>query len=286
MFLSLVTGTWLAAVFKIIGRRKVRAGVVITVNYLAGAVSTALQCLGSGEAIRRYGEEGRNGGLLLLAGALLGLFMCVNLCYTEQSTKENGVGSTTFFNRIGFFPCVLVTAVLWGETLSPAQGVGLVLVLAALLEMVRSVQAIRVKSGSRILWLIGSTAMIEFMNRIFSRYFDPLAKPIFLLAAFMAALAASLLATAKEIKGNKKPVREEVLLGLALGVPNSFNTLLKLKSLETLPAAVVFSVFSVGTMALSVIIGAAVFKEKATKRTAVSVGLAAASIVLMCWPLG
>lgn len=286
LLLSVATGTWLAVVFKIIARKRVRADVVITINYMAGTFSAALQCLGSRQVIRRQGGGQSDWVSLLLAGALLGLFMRANLRCTEQSTKENGVGSTTFFNRIGFFPCVLATALLWRESLGPVQCAGLVLVLIALLEMVRSLQRIRIQNVTQILWLIGSTAMIEFMNRIFSRYFPAPRKPLFLLAAFLAALAASLAAAAAKRKEGLWPTREEVLLGLALGVPNSFNILLKLKSLETVAAAVVFSVFAVGTMTLSVILGVAAFREKANKRTAVSIGLAAASIVLMCWPSG
>lgn len=281
LLLLLVTGTWIAVIFKILNLKRVRAKLVICVSYMVGFVIMALNCLG----MPGYVRENRAGkaalGFIVLIGMIMGLFMCINLLYTERSTETNGVGSTTFFNRIGFFPCIILTAVLWKEIPDIGQVLGLVLVIISLLEMVRSFQEVSVSRVSMILWLVGSTAMIELMNRIFSRYCEAKLKPLFLLAAFAAALAVSLGAGFREMKQGERISRKELLFGLVLGVPNSFNNFLKLKSLETLSATTVFATFAVGTMAFSIMIGAAAFGERVNKRTAAAIGMAAVSIILM-----
>lgn len=276
--LSIATGTWIAVVFKLINRSSVRADCVICVNYVAASVLTLFSYL------RSAGFSGPPNGLgtwfPVLIGSLLGMFMRANLMYTEKSTMANGVGSTTFFNRIGFFPCVLLTAVLWREIPTTCQCAGLILVILSMLEMLKSLQGISLNRISTILFLMGSTTSLELMNRLFSRYCVKEQKPLFLLAAFLTALAISLAVIRKKHEGTKL-TRDELLLGLALGIPNTLNNSFKLKSMETLSATTVFASFAVGTMVLSVAAGAILFHEKIRKRTWFSMLLAAISIVLV-----
>lgn len=278
LILSVATGTWIAIVFKFINRGKVRAHMVICVNYVIAAALTALSCINSLKQAGGFG--GGSWGVAVVSGVLLGLAMRANLIYTEKSTAVNGVGSTTFFNRIGFFPCILVTAVLWREIPGAAQCVGLALVIVSMLEMVRSFGRISVSRISGILLLMGSTTALELMNRIFSRYCDQEQKPFFLLLSFLTALAVSAVVICK--KGRMGRItRKELLLGAALGIPNTLNNSLKLKSLETLSATTVFATFAVGTMVLSTVIGALLFKEKINRRTLFATALAAVSVALV-----
>ena len=167
LFLLICTGTWIATIFKFINMRHVRAGIVICINYLIGSLAAAISFF-AGTNIH-VSHDGSFAAMLILS-FILGIFMRTNLLVTDKSTVENGVGSTTFFNRIAFFPSVIISAVLWDGMPRPIQIAGLLLVIIAMLGMVKSMSGINVNEISLILGLIGSAAAIELCNKIFSVY--------------------------------------------------------------------------------------------------------------------
>ena len=282
LFLLICTGTWIATIFKFINMRHVRAGIVICINYLIGSLAAAISFF-AGTNIH-VSHDGSFAAMLILS-FILGIFMRTNLLVTDKSTVENGVGSTTFFNRIAFFPSVIISAVLWDGMPQPIQIAGLLLVIIAMLGMVKSMSGINVNEISLILGLIGSAAAIELCNKIFSVYFDAELKPIFLIGVFGSAFVTALAAI---LHGDGEPrgtiTTEEIIFGALLGIPNVLNNYFKLQSLEILPSAVVMASFAVGTMVLSAIIGVALFKEKINSLRLGAIILAVLSIVMINLP--
>ena len=282
LFSLICTGTWIATIFKVLNLRHIRAEVVICINYLIGSLAAAASLCAGPDIHASY--DGAFFVMLLLS-FILGVFMRTNLYVTDKSTAENGVGSTTFFNRIAFFPSVIISAVLWDGMPSPIQIAGLVLVIVAMLGMVRSMSGINVNEISLILGLVGSAAAIELCNKIFSVYFDAELKPIFLIGVIGSAFVTALIAIIVGGKGSRGRIRaEELIFGVLLGIPNVLNNYLKLRSLEQLPSAVVMASFAVGTMVLSAIIGWLVFGERISMLRLLAILLAVVSIVLINFP--
>lgn len=277
LILSLFTGTWIATIFKLINSRSVRVDAVICINYAVGAIAAAFGWIR--ESSGAYMWKGFP--LMLIVAFILGAFMRINLFFTDKSTIQNGVGSTTFFNRIGFFPCVIISSILWDGFPGMIQTAGLFLAVASMFEMVRSMTGINIRKLSLIIWLICSTAMIELSNKVFSVYFAPELKPLFLLITFCSAFIVAFIPLFKKKDSDFFIGKKELMFGIFLGIPNILNNYFKLKSLEYLPSSVVLASFAVGTMILSMIIGILIFGEQRNKRMMVAVGIAAVSIMMV-----
>ena len=277
LILSLFTGTWIATIFKLINSRSVRADAVICINYAVGVIAAAFGWIGDSSGA----YMGKGFPLMLIVAVILGAFMRINLFFTDKSTIQNGVGSTTFFNRIGFFPCVIISSILWDGFPGMIQTAGLFLVVASMFEMVRSMTGINIRKLSLIIWLICSTAVIELSNKVFSVYFDPELKPLFLLMTFCSAFIVGFISLFKKNDSDFFIGKKELMFGIFLGIPNILNNYFKLKSLEYFPSSVVLASFAVGTMIFSMIIGILMFGEQINKRMMVAVGIAAVSIMMV-----
>lgn len=104
LLLSVATGTWLAVVFKIIARKRVRADVVITINYMAGTFSAALQCLGSRQVIRRQGGAKATGYPFYWQGRFLA-FLCARIyAVPSKARKKTGWEARPFLTESDSFP--------------------------------------------------------------------------------------------------------------------------------------------------------------------------------------
>lgn len=111
LILTLLGSCGISYGFKLASIKRTDQDYIVFLNYLTAFLGMMVYCL--------LGQKGRitdlkNGPMILLAIALM-LFMFSNLAGNNASTDKNGINSTTFFNRIGFLPCILLSAVIWKE---------------------------------------------------------------------------------------------------------------------------------------------------------------------------
>ena len=100
---------------------------------------------------------------------------------------------------------------------------------------------------------------------------------MFLFFIFGTALLFSLKPTIKE----KKPAPKEMLLGVALGIPNMLTSFFLIRSLYALPAYVVFPTFSGGTIVFSLILSLVIYRDKLSVRQLASIALITIAMVLI-----
>ena len=104
---------------------------------------------------------------------MLGFFMIMNLRFTKRSTDCNGLNSTTFFCRIGFLPCLLLSALIWREIPSLKQLIGIILLVFGMIEMLKSMGCIQISNIIMLFLLTLSGGMIALLNAVYSRYSPP-----------------------------------------------------------------------------------------------------------------
>ena len=104
---------------------------------------------------------------------MLGFFMIMNLRFTKRSTDCNGLNSTTFFCRIGFLPCLLLSALIWREIPSLKQLIGIILLVFGMIEMLKSMGCIQISNIIMLFLLTLSGGMIALLNAVYSHYSPP-----------------------------------------------------------------------------------------------------------------
>ena len=104
---------------------------------------------------------------------MLGFFMIMNLRFTKRSTDCNGLNSTTFFCRIGFLPCLLLSALIWREIPSLKQLIGIIRLVFGMIEMLKSMGCIQISNIIMLFLLTLSGGMIALLNAVYSRYSPP-----------------------------------------------------------------------------------------------------------------
>ena len=71
------------------------------------------------------------------------------------------------------------------------------------------------------------------------------------------------------------------LYGTLVGIPNFMHSSFMMRSLDTLPAAIVYPTESAGTLLIITVISWLIFKEKLNKKQVVSILLTLAALILI-----
>lgn len=251
-----------------------RYGIILG-NYLTCILLALLLTPGGGSVLSV------SGGTLGM-GAAAGFFYVSALVLMQTSVHRNGAGLTSAFARLGLVISLLVSVLFFGERPAALQftGVGLVLAALALINADG-------KGGSRQgFWLLLLTLLCsggaDAMSKVFEELGNPAEDTRFFFWLFVTALLLTVcLALWERKRTGKKLMLREFAAGAAVGIPNYFSSYLLLRALQSLPAFLVFPVFSTGTILLVLLAGLLLFRERLTKRQALGVGLILAALVLL-----
>ena len=213
---------------------------------------------------------------------MLGFFMIMNLRFTKRSTDCNGPNSTTFFCRIGFLPCLLLSALIWREIPSLKQLIGIILLVFGMIEMLKSMGCIQISNIIMLFLLTLSGGMIALLNAVYSRYSPPQAQLWFLCIMFIAAFACSVFLLARD-KNALRFTSKDLLCGLLIGVMNAVSNLFMLKCLDVLSVNSVMLSAPASNMLIAALIGQFFFKEKLNIHTWIALVLTVISLILTNW---
>lgn len=212
-------------------------------------------------------------------GGIAGLFFFFSFLYYQKSVKENGVGLSGTFSKLGILIPMVFSIIIWREFPTSIQWIGIILSLISIVMVNLSFESIkRFDFNKTILLLFVFGGIAEFSNKIYQKYAMSDNKDVFLFAVFLVAFLISFFYTKKyETKWELR----HVLTGFAVGVPNLFSSYFLILSLDTLSASVAFPVFSAGSIVLINIGGFFIFKEKISIKNKAAIGLIIISLVLI-----
>ena len=211
-------------------------------------------------------------------GILCGGLYYLGFVFYQKSVRASGVAMSSAFGKMGVIVPVLLSAAVWREypTIMAVAGI-LVALFAVFLSFfeLKSFSFKNLHSVLLIFFLVGGLG--DFSNKVFQKYCLAEHEFVFLFFIFGTALLFSLKPTIKE----KKPAPKEILLGVALGIPNMLTSFFLIRSLYALPAYVVFPTFSGGTIVFSLILSLVIYKDKLSARQLISIALIAIAMVLI-----
>ena len=220
-------------------------------------------------------------GWALVTGLPSGILYFLGFIYLQKAIRESGVSLAGSFSKMGVLVPMLFAIILWNELPTEMQWIGIFLALISiLLTNIDLSNPSGIASGLRpvLLILFLTVGMSEFSNKVYQRYGILEMKSLFLFFVFTTAL---LISGWKTFSRRKSIHLSHFLTGIAVGIPNYFASFFLILSLSKLKTAVVFPVYSAGTIVLLCLAGWLFFNERLRTKERIAVGLTVTALVLV-----
>ncbi|HPM45563.1 MAG TPA: EamA family transporter [bacterium] len=298
LMLAVISSSSIALILKFSESRDLNRLVVTTSNYVVASVVSLFFVLEGGlfnrsaidvptfflemNVILNGGIFSENSSFIwaIATGIFGGILYFLGFIYIQKSIRDNGVGITGAFSKIGIFIPMIMSIILWKEYPSNIQWIGIVLAVSAIIlanytpEVKNSLFNFR--KSLILVFLIAGLA--EFSNKFFQNYSIPEYKSLFLLVVFSTALIISSVATFIE----RKPfTKKDLLTGFLVGIPNMLTSFFLISSFKYVKATVAFPAYSAGTIVVINLGGYLIFKEKLMKKDMFATAIIVSAIVLM-----
>lgn len=288
----------IALVFKYSETRGLNRYIVTSTNYLTASlvslVMLLLQPTGVGlrQALPAFAAEASSvlpsGGIFsapasvawaALLGILTGCFYFLGFIYLQESVRVSGAGLSGAFGKMGILVPMLLSLLLWRELPGPWQWVGIALALGSMTLVYLPIgQQTASQFHAALLLLFCFSGTGEFANKLFQKYSLVGFKNLYLLCVFGTALAISLYFSWRQCR---LPQPQDLLTGLAVGIPNLFSSYFLIAALGRLPASVAYPIYSAGSILLINLGSTLIFRERLSRRQLSSIGLTMLALALI-----
>lgn len=258
-------------------RRNCSLVAVGAVNYVVASTTAFLfALLGRSPSLETAGY---------LAALLGGLSYVVSYYFYYQSIRLTGVSISTSVIRLAVLPAIAASILFWGERPLAHQVVGIALVIVALPLLSRQPSDKSVNLGGPVwgwlLALFATTSGGSVAAKLFTVTGDPAAKPLLLGFWFGAAAIVALLALRRQ---RLSPTRDDIPLGILLGLVNIGGNIAMLAALDYLPAAIVFPAASGGGVLLVAVTSAMLWRERLSRTALLGIAVSLPALVLVNLP--
>ena len=215
----------------------------------------------------------------VLVGSIAGFFFFSSFIYYQKSVKDNGVGISGTFAKLGILIPMLFSIIIWKEFPETLQWIGIVLSLVSIVIVNLSSESLEkfdVKPTLILLFVLGG--MAEFSNKIYQNYALNEYKAVFLFCIFFVAFTISTLYT---FKNKARFNTKDILTGFAVGIPNLFSSYFLILSLDTVKASVAYPVFTAGSILFINLGGFVIFKEKISAKNKFAIALIVLALIFI-----
>ncbi|MET0016367.1 EamA family transporter [Oscillibacter sp.] len=213
--------------------------------------------------------------LAIIAGTIS--YICIYIL--QLSTARNGSAMTITFNKVGVMIPAILSVVFFGEVPSSMQIIGVIIaMLSIVMVYFKKEEASIITLKLALFGTLFFGGFSDFLSKIYEYYGTEQFQGLFI---FYLYLFSAVLAFIAMMKKNRKIKRSDVIFGLITGVPAQFISQFLLKALTTVPAFIVFPLFSVGAILLVNLINLLVFKEKLSKQQFAAIGMMIVATVFL-----
>lgn len=244
---------------------------MLTMNYIVCSLLAALFC-----EVHRFGEPGLPTALSL--GGINGVLYLAGFVLMQINIPRNGVVLSSIFQKLGLLVPIVISVCFYRELPSLAQGAGFLLAVAAIIVMNYRKDGGNADFKLGLFGMLLACGMAEAMSKVFKEAGSPALEPQFLLFTFASAMLLCFLCM---IAKHQRIGLAELLFGTLIAVPNFFSSKFLLGALESLPAVIVFPVFSVGTILAVTLAGVLAFRERITKQQWIAIAMILVALVLL-----
>ena len=215
-------------------------------------------------------------------GVFGGIFFFLAFIFYQKSVKDEGVGLAGTFAKLGILIPMILAIFIWNELPESLQWLGIFLALVAIVIVNMPFnknwkQALKWTLIS--LFIFGGLA--EFSNKFFQYYGRVYEKNLFLFSVFTTAFVIS--AVYVLIKDYRIRTKE-FMIGIFVGIPNLFSSFFLINALDQLKTAVVFPIFSAGSIVVISMGGYFLYGETLNRREKVAIVLTIIALVMINIP--
>lgn len=281
IFLSAVTSVTIAHFLKVTESRSLNTIRVLTVNYFVATTIAFIYTLSIGYP--KVGFEILFQPFLLSVG--VGILFIANFFIYSKSVFYNGVGISIATMRISLIIPVLLSTLWYLEFLNNYQWAGILLVFITLFlllpnkkSLIGNEQSLN-KGWLLILLFLGTgigDASLKYYEMEYSQW---ITKEFFMGMVFMTAFWIGMIYILW--KKSWKFTREEIYVGIAIGVPNLLTSVFLISALEMMNGAVVYSSVNVLTVLGGTLLGVYYWKDRFSTMQWAGIFLTLAAIVLL-----
>lgn len=278
---SAVTSVIIAHFLKITENRSLNTVRVLTVNYFVATSAALLYSFKSG--IPELNSEVLYQPFLLSVG--VGVIFIANFFIYSKSVHYNGVGISIASMRISLIIPVLLSTLWYLEILTIYQWSGILLVFVTLFlllpnkgEFIKTDQLLN-KGWLLLLLFIGTgigDASLKYYEMEYSRL---ITKDLFMGMVFMTSFWIGLIYVLW--KRSWKFTKEEITVGIAIGIPNLLASIFLISALEIMDGAVVYSSVNVLTVLGGTLLGVLYWKDQFSMRQWIGIFLTLGAIILL-----
>ena len=213
-------------------------------------------------------------------GVINGVLYLFAFLLLHYNMKRNGVVLASTFMKLGLLVSMAVSVIFFREMPGFVQWIGFAIAVGAIILINYEKGGDTGAAGGQM-WLIVLLVVAglgDAMAKIFESFGDTAYSGQFFVYTFLTDLVACIVLA---LKGKEKPSMKEIGYGLALGVPNFFSARLLLKSIEHLPAVLVYPTVSVAIILVVTMVGMVFFKEKLKPRQLAGIAAILVALVLL-----
>lgn len=253
IILCAASSVLIAHLLKVAENRKLNTVRVLTVNYLTATIIAA-----STTGFDQISQLDFSEGMYAIAlGTVVGVIFIANFFIYSKSVHHNGVGISVAAMRISLIVPVLLSTAWYLELLSFRQWVGVVMVFVTLFLLLPNKRKMLREPFSAawllVLLFIG-TGLGDSSLKIYEVEFSSLlSKEHFMGIVFFTAFLIGLIVVT--LRGNWKFKTPEIMLGIAIGIPNLYTAIFLIEALERMNGAVVYSSVNVLTVLGGTLLG-------------------------------
>jgi multidrug transporter EmrE-like cation transporter len=211
-------------------------------------------------------------------GTITGAFFFLSFFLYQKSIRENGVGLSGAFGKLGILIPMIFSIVFWKEYPNILQTIGISFALFAIIFINIPLKKEKMKFNYLLILLFLFGGMAEFSNKIFQNYSFTKYKEIFLFFVFFSAFLISLYFT---IKNQKKVHKRDIITGVLVGIPNYFSSFFLIMALDYVKTSVAFPIFSSGSILFINLGGIIIFKEFPSKKDWIAIISTVIALILM-----
>jgi len=200
----------------------------------------------------------------LIFGAGLGLLFVLSFFAFAKAISYAGTGLATSSSRLSVIIPILLSIIIYDELPNELHLLGFLFTVITFIFFYFSVKGDH-KEGEGLLkyfFLLAVFAAIglnDFAIKVFKSWRPEQEEPYFIFFIFSSAFVySSIYIISKKVK----IIKNTVLLGLVLGIPNVFSTFFLLGALALLPAILVYPLMNVGIILFTTVAAFLIWKEK------------------------
>lgn len=243
----------IAHLLKVTEYKKLSTTKVLTVNYVVAALVAFLSPVGGAELDFSIGGAWP----ALVLAVIVGLIFIANFFIYSKSVSKNGVGISVAAMRMSLLIPVLLSTFWYMESMSTRQWIGFITVIVALFLLLPNKRTMlrEPKSAAWLLILLFlGTGLGDGSLKIFEvDYSSYLTKEQFMGTVFLSATAVGFGAVIAS--GDYKFTKQELGMGILVGIPNLYSAIFLIEALEIMNGAIAYSVVNTLTVLGATILG-------------------------------